>query len=130
MKRVLLLTVLLAILLWGSSGSRSTGFASLAIEGGADGVGAEVYVNGRSLGLMTATRGGGAQGSRLEARVPLRRWNEFVIVSTRGVRLVSRAPLGESTLVRVSFRERWLTMVPLGAEATQAEADTLVGYDD
>jgi hypothetical protein len=120
----------LAVLLWWSSrdGPRESG--GLAIEGGADGVGAAVYVNGRVIGEMQAELGDSALGSRLDARVQLRRLNEIVVVSARGMRLVSLAPLGESTLVWVSFAARRLTVTPAGAGATQTDADTLAEYDD
>jgi len=103
LKRVVFLLVLLAVLLWWSSRERPSGSGGLAIEGGADGVGAEVYVNGRGIGRMARDLRNGVLASRLDVRVPLRRWNQLEFVSTRGVRLVSRAPLGESTLVLVSY---------------------------
>lgn len=154
MRRTIFLAVLLAGLLWWSSRERPSGSSGLAIEGDADGVGAVVYVNARAIGVMKPEwpisapgldsvrrvparrsaadrpRPGSALASRLDARVQLRRLNEIVVVSARGVRLVSLAPLGESTLVWVSFRERRLTVTPAGAGATQAGADTLAEYDD
>jgi hypothetical protein len=156
MKRAILLTVVLAGFVWWSSRDHPREYGGLAFEGGADGAGAAVYVNGRSIGSMKpewwvrasaldsgSVGKGRASGiasdrprpdsalfSRLDARVQLRRLNEIVVVSARGVRLVSLAPLGESTLVWVSFAARRLTVTPAGAGATQAEADTLVEVDD
>ena len=156
MRRIAVVVVLLGLLgLWSARFQRhATG--AVVMSGGADGVGAAVSVNGHAVGRMAEewrvsasqfdsilvdkhsggavtslpSRRDSAVASRLDTRVPLQRSNEIVVVGAGGVRLSVWTPLGESTLVQVSFRDRRLTVTPAGALAVPAGADTSAEYDD
>jgi hypothetical protein len=123
------LALLLGVVGWWSAAVQPGRTGGLAIEGGADGEGAAVYVNRHVVGRMRQDPDSGLK-CRLDVRVPLGRVNELEFVSARGERLVTRAPIGESTLIQVSFRDHRVHVLPAGAGAISAEADTSAEFDD
>ena len=150
MRRALLIPVLAVL-----SCGRPSPTGGLAVEADAEGVGGIVYVNGRVVGRMheawwfttsrldtVAIRGGhvtasslprpdSSLASRLDVVVPMGRGSELAIVSKSGVRIATRADLGESTQVHVSFAERriWVE-ARLRVRATLSDSSDDDGYHD
>jgi len=127
---VIVMRALVVVVLAGLSCGRVTPTGGMAVDADAAGVGGAVYVNGRIVGHLHETwwitsspldtvaidhhlvlqpssaRHDSSLASGLDALVPMGRGSNILVVSKSGARLATKADLGESTQVHVSFGER------------------------